>query len=168
MISFFFPNLFINRSLACNGCNVKASGTLPPALSTLTRLTSLNLQYNDFSGLLPEIWAGSGQFLALQFLYLGNNSLSGQVPWRGTAFPQLQLLRLDGNRLSGPWPDDLTLPALSVLRAYDNQFSGTLSAQLLDHMPRIQILSFQYNQLTGELPREWVNSTEAMEKMQEL
>ncbi|KAL4529628.1 hypothetical protein Ndes2437B_g08800 [Nannochloris sp. 'desiccata'] len=157
----------VTVTLACNGCSTKASGNLPPALSTLVHLTSLDLQYNEFSGSLPEIWAGSGQFPALQSLYLGNNSLSGQVPWQGTAFPKLQLLRLDGNRFSGPWPDELTLPALSVLRAYNNQFSGSLSTRLLNNMPRMQILSFQYNQLTGELPREWVNSTDAV-VMQEL
>lgn len=160
--------MLIERSLACDGCNVKASGTLPPALSTLDHLTSLDLQDNDFSGSLPEIWAGSGQFPVLQSLVLSNNNLSGQVTWRGTAFSNLQLLRLDRNRLSGPWPDDLTLPALSVLRIYDNQFSGTLSAELLESIPRIQILAFQFNQLTGELPREWADSTDVMQNIQEL
>jgi Leucine-rich repeat (LRR) protein len=154
--------------LACDNCNVKASGSLAPALSSLTLLTSLDLQYNEFNGPLPVEWGNPGQFPALQSLYLGNNSLSGEVPWRGTAFPQLQLLRLDGNRLSGPWPESLTLPSLSVLRTYNNDFSGTLSPRLLDTMPRLQILSFQFNKLTGDLPRAWVNSTGAMADLREL
>ena len=165
---FFHYFLFLSSSLACDNCKVRASGTLPPALSTLSLLTSLDLQYNEFTGVLPVEWANPGQFPSLQSLYLGNNSLSGAVPWKGNAFPRLQLLRLDGNRLTGSWPDSLVLSSLSVLRAFSNQLSGALSPRLLDNMPLLQILALQFNQLSGELPRGWVNSKQAMANIQEL
>ena len=158
-----------SRRLSCDGCRVKATGSLPPALSSIDTMTALDLRNNDFNGNLPVEWAGAGQFESLQNLFLFNNSLSGSIPWNNVkAFPSLQLIRLDNNKFTGPWPSNLTLRSLTVLRGFSNAFTGELSPTLLDNMPAIQIISLQNNNITGRLPREWANSTKTKTSLQEL
>jgi hypothetical protein len=154
-------------SLACNDCPLKASGVLPPNLGGMDSLILLDLTGNAFEGQLPVEWAAPGQFSALNNLFLGENELSGPIPWQGTAFPSLQLLRIDQNNLEGSLPSDLVLPSLLVLRAFNNSFSDALPPNLLVTFPSINILGLQFNRLSGPLPPEWSRDDMGQE-MQEL
>jgi hypothetical protein len=55
-------------TLQCDGCPVRAQGTLPPELAQLTAATTLNLQGNAFAGSLPPGWGSSSALQALQNL----------------------------------------------------------------------------------------------------
>jgi hypothetical protein len=95
-------------------------------------------------------------------MILNNNSLEGPFPWGGGGFPQLQLMRVDGNRLSGALPANLSLPALLVLRAFANSLTGRLDEAAFAGMPRLQILALQGNKLAGPLPPRLVPSLQEM------
>lgn len=150
------------RVLQCNDCPLKAQGTLPDTLGGLDALTSLDLQNNSFTSSLPASWAAPDQFPAVLTMYLNSNNLSGPVPWVGSAFLNLQLLRLDDNQLSGTldFLNNLTMQSLLVFRAFQNNFTGALSPTMLTGSPQLQILALQQNQLSGGLPPEWGLSTQ--------
>lgn len=55
-------------TLQCDGCPVRAQGTLPPELAQLSAATTLNLQGNAFGGGLPQEWGNSSVLQDLQNL----------------------------------------------------------------------------------------------------
>lgn len=64
-----------------------------------------------------HVLAGHVQMCACLCRNLSSNRMTRTIPveWAGLdTFPQLQLLALSGNQLSGLLPDDLHLPALRV------------------------------------------------------
>lgn len=179
-------------------CSVKAIGKLPPGLGSMDSLSSLDLQNNSFYSTLPPQWANPGQFPSLQNLLLNSNNLTGSIPWTtptttttppinndnattnsitasstmnaaiAAPFPQLQLLRLDDNNLSGPLPVDLFLPSLLIFRGFNNHFSGELNSTWLEGSPKMQIVALQQNDLSGELPETWGMKAHSMHGLQEL
>ncbi|KAF7828176.1 putative inactive receptor kinase [Senna tora] len=99
------------------------SGRFPSDFSNLKNLSLLFLQFNNFSGSLPDfsVWKNltvvnlsnnrfNGSILASSFsnltllagLNLANNSLSGEIP--DLHLPRLQLLNLSNNYLNGSVP----------------------------------------------------------------
>jgi hypothetical protein len=50
------------------------TGTIPPAIGDLPRLTNLELQHNDFHGTLPQQMSNLG---SLRFIQLAGNQFSG-------------------------------------------------------------------------------------------
>ena len=103
------------------------SGELPAALfsSPSSRLRSLRLGSNAFTGPLPDIWAASS---ALRVLELSGNALSGELPsnWSGAEY--LSVLSLADNELEGSLPATLAASrALVVLDVSGNRLSGRLA-----------------------------------------
>ncbi|CAI5968931.1 unnamed protein product [Closterium sp. NIES-65] len=92
--------------------NVALNGTLPPAISQLTSLVSLNLSGNALTGPIP---AAITSLPHLASLDLSHNQLDGSIPAGIATMPSLHLLYLNDNALAGvpqglvPAPSGLTL-----------------------------------------------------------
>lgn len=103
VITGYFPSDFINLKSLCylylqfNNF----SGTLPD-FSVWKNLTIINLSNNGFNGTIPRSLSNLTQ---LEALYLANNSLSGKIP--DLNLPNLQQLNLANNNLSGSIPQSL-------------------------------------------------------------
>ncbi|KAL9439543.1 hypothetical protein AB3S75_025075 [Citrus x aurantiifolia] len=103
VITGYFPSDFINLKSLCylylqfNNF----SGTLPD-FSVWKNLTVINLSNNGFNGTIPRSLSNLTQ---LEALYLANNSLSGKIP--DLNLPNLQQLNLANNNLSGSIPQSL-------------------------------------------------------------
>lgn len=61
---------------------MKAQGTLPPELATITTLQTLNMQQNQYSGGLPPEYGSPGAFPSLLSLVLQQNQLTGECESR--------------------------------------------------------------------------------------
>ncbi|KAH7521242.1 hypothetical protein FEM48_Zijuj07G0012300 [Ziziphus jujuba var. spinosa] len=100
------------------------SGILPVSLSSLNNIRTLRLSNNSFSGMIPLLQNCTG----LQFLDLGNNKLSGNIPtWIGQSLENLQVIRLRSNKLNGSMPSNLcSLSNLKILDLSLNHISGEI------------------------------------------
>ncbi|KAK7247215.1 hypothetical protein RIF29_42092 [Crotalaria pallida] len=79
----------------------RLSGEIPKELANITSLTYLNLEANQFSGLVPS---QLGSLFNLQTLILSSNNLTGNIP---ESFAQLQNLidfRINDNSFNGKIP----------------------------------------------------------------
>ena len=112
--------------LALAGNNL--SGTVPASLSTLTKLTLLDLSYNGLSGAIPPGLRGLSQLTTLD---LSANGLSGAIPPGLGDLGELNELYLHDNALSGAIPPELgNLSSLDALYLHDNALSGAIPPEL--------------------------------------
>ncbi|KAB8085284.1 hypothetical protein EE612_008078, partial [Oryza sativa] len=122
------------------------SGELPPGLSLLASLRSIDLSYNAFSGPLP----GDVPLLAsLRYLDLTGNAFSGPLP---ATFPAtVRFLMLSGNQFSGPLPQGLSKSSFLLhLNLSGNQLSGSPDfAGALWPLSRLRALDLSRNQFSG-------------------
>ncbi|KAL3685576.1 hypothetical protein R1sor_003598 [Riccia sorocarpa] len=84
-------------ALKLSGFNL--SGKIPAEVATLTGLTELALDRNNFTGRIPDLSALS----KLKYLRLQNNSFSGPIPEFLSTLP-LSVLTLDNNLFEGRLP----------------------------------------------------------------
>ena len=136
--------------------NMGLTGSIPPQLGNIPRLTTLILSQNQLSG---EIPSELGRLAQLQYLYLRDNQLTGSIPaeWGTTGYTLPALLRivLYNNQLSGSIPTALgSLAKLQWLYLDNNQLSGNIPAAL-GKLAKLQRLYLNNNQLTGRIPAEW-------------
>ncbi|XP_044484382.1 probable inactive receptor kinase At4g23740 [Mangifera indica] len=101
------------------------SGYFPSDFVYLRSLCYLYLQFNNFSGPLPDfsVWKN------LTIVNLSNNGFNGTIPHSLSNLTQLQALYLANNSLSGEIPD-LKLPSLKQLNLSNNNLSGSIPASL--------------------------------------
>ncbi|KAL5721382.1 hypothetical protein ACHQM5_005034 [Ranunculus cassubicifolius] len=93
-------------------------GILPHGIGTLSRLTHLDLSWNNFSGPLP---------LKLTYIDLSYNSFSDKLPPSLINCVQLLSLQLQSNFFSGSIPSGYGyLKDLTQLVLADNQLSGVI------------------------------------------
>ncbi|XP_009127925.1 tyrosine-sulfated glycopeptide receptor 1 [Brassica rapa] len=133
------------------------SGTLPPSVLNLRRLSQLNLSYNRLSGPLPQ-----GFFSALDqltVLDLSYNSFNGKSPFEQSStnesnqnFP-IQTVDLSSNLFQG---DILTgsvflqgAVRLTSFNVSNNSFTGPLPSFICTSSPRLTKLDLSYNKFTG-------------------
>uniref|UniRef100_A0A6N2K7A5 non-specific serine/threonine protein kinase n=1 Tax=Salix viminalis TaxID=40686 RepID=A0A6N2K7A5_SALVM len=104
--------------------NNNFTGMIPPEIGHLQNLKELALACNRFHGVIPsEI----GNIKRLEALALHLNYLSGPVPPSFGNLSELTILFLQQNELSGPFPHSLlSCEKLNDLRLFDNQLSGTV------------------------------------------
>ena len=57
---------------------ISIAGALPPEWTGMMQLTVLGLARNNISGTLPEEWGQLGAFPELNLLFLLNNELTGE------------------------------------------------------------------------------------------
>ncbi|KAB2631587.1 LRR receptor-like serine/threonine-protein kinase GSO2 [Pyrus ussuriensis x Pyrus communis] len=119
-------------------------------LKISSQLTRLYLPYNHFHGNFPSHL----KFPNLAIIDLSHNQLEGPLPlW---CFPNVDYLYLEGNLFSGPISSniDQMMPKLEELLLDENHLNGTIPPSICK-MQKLQILSLRSNQFSGELPHAW-------------
>ncbi|XP_027361851.1 probable inactive receptor kinase At4g23740 [Abrus precatorius] len=101
------------------------TGHFPSDFSNLKNLSFLYLQFNNFTGPLPEfsVWRN------LSVLNLSNNRFSGSIPLSISNLTLLVALNLSNNSLSGEIPD-IKLPQLQQLNLANNNLHGAVPLSL--------------------------------------
>ncbi|XP_057841056.2 putative leucine-rich repeat receptor-like serine/threonine-protein kinase At2g24130 isoform X2 [Cryptomeria japonica] len=127
-------------------------GHISPFLGNLSYLKSLNVSYNNFHGVIPEI----GHKLSnLQELRLAGNQLSGRIPTSLGNCSKLILLDLSLNSLTGTVPLQLgKLSSLQRLLLSDNLLTSSRNLPFLRALANCSALQTLYlgnNSLVGEL-----------------
>ena len=90
--------------------DMKIAGSLPPSISKLSKLQSLNIHGNDFFGVLPT---SIGEMTNLEELVFSKNKFDGFIPTSIGLLKELHYLDLSDNKLSGIIPSELCqLPKL--------------------------------------------------------
>jgi Leucine-rich repeat (LRR) protein len=143
MLGTFFPNL-LELSIRGNGI----TGKLPQSLVELKKLVVLDVSYNLFHDIIPELPS------SLTHLVVEKNNLVGLFPHLPVSGRNLVTLQMGANHFDGPLPS--WLPALSELRRLElwgNQFSGTIPANI-GQLSKLETLFLSANNLTGKLPPE--------------
>ncbi|KAL4434012.1 hypothetical protein ABPG75_000453 [Micractinium tetrahymenae] len=172
-----FPRLEVMGPAANNW-----TGTLPaqwgganafPKLQQLTITCHQELPYERrFSGTIPSsssLWRlpmpppAFGAFPSLIGIDLSYGALTGTLPasWGSSSLPNLALLSLKDNKMSGPLPDAYGAPGafkiLKSLALQNNSLTGPLpdSWAQAGSFPRLQNLTLDINTLTGGIPASW-------------
>ncbi|KAJ1257187.1 hypothetical protein BS78_K197700 [Paspalum vaginatum] len=129
------------------------SGAIPCTIGNLTRLEILDLGTNNISGQIPT---GLLQNLrSLTNISLdGNQYLSGDIPLHlFNSTLALRFINLANNSLSGPIPPGVgSLPMLEYLILQYNYLSGAVPLYMYN-MSRLQVIAFESNNLTGPIPK---------------
>ncbi|KAI3913545.1 hypothetical protein MKX01_022126, partial [Papaver californicum] len=136
--------------------NTGLTGSLPPSIGNLKKLTNLILVGCGFSGPIPsEI----GYLPRLVFLSLNSNSFNGKIPPTIGSLSSLYWLDLADNKLDGSIPvSSGNTPGLDMLTHTKhfhfgkNQLTGTIPAQLFSSNMNLIHVLFEDNQLTGSIP----------------
>jgi len=141
--------------------SVNASALVPEVERNfyLPYLYLLDLGYNNLNGSIPEqLWSCP----SLRFVYLSNNTFSGELPsdeyFKGstnTPSPYLEDIWIDNNSVSGSIPFWLfLLTNLKTFIAERNSFGGALPE--IDSLGAVsatlQVLDLSFNNITGSLP----------------
>lgn len=141
-----FPNLEVLRV-----ANNQFRGPLPADLTSLTRLTELDLDNNHFSGQIPA-WMGG--FSGLTVLRLGGNDFDGPIPPGLGSLSKLSILGLGNNRLSGRIPVQIgDLKSLTRMSVFGNDLEGPLPSSL-GKLSKLTKLSVGSNKLSGDVPAD--------------
>lgn len=111
-------------------------------LSPEGRVVALTMQSNNMSGSIPVL-----NLPELKMLSLGFNQLSGTLPSFATC-PKLHVLYLASNKLSGTIPSFAELSNLEELNLSVNQFTGSVPDF---KTPNLRSLNLSANALTGTL-----------------
>ncbi|MQL96090.1 hypothetical protein Taro_028761, partial [Colocasia esculenta] len=130
------------------------NGTFPKELGGLAKLESLSLGGNPFKPMaLP---ADFGNLGSLQFLWVGEANLVGEIPESLGNLAQLQRLDLSMNNLKGGIPGRIwQLQQLRVLYLYDNHLSGRIAAAGTFSATNLTMIDLSMNQLSGPIPEEF-------------
>ena len=160
-----------NRVVAIQLGNLGLNGSIPSALSNLTELTKILLDYNQLTGSIPS---QLGNLAKLKSLILSANQLSGSIPATLGNLSNLEELEASGNAFNSPLPAELaqlsslenlqfmdakvtgTIPDLSVMTSLEyvdlteNQMTGTISS--LANLTGLKRLHLGANQLSGTVP----------------
>ncbi|CAI5974407.1 unnamed protein product [Closterium sp. NIES-65] len=138
--------------------SASARGSLSEALGQLTHLTSLRISGHALSGGLPPSLSRLSHLVTLDLS--SNRHLSGSIPPALFALPSLRELSLRGNNLTGAALPSTTsaaaalaMASLESLDVGGNALSGSIAARvsLLAGLTR---LALDHNRLDGSLPRE--------------
>ncbi|KAA0067565.1 phytosulfokine receptor 1-like [Cucumis melo var. makuwa] len=142
--------------------NCRLTGSMPPWLSSSTKLQFLDLSGNSLSGEIPSSIA---DLQYLSYLDLSRNSFSGSIPRSFTQFHSLV-------NLSNPLKGEIFDGCLFYLNSSSNSFSGRQYEQLLvslqfnlsynelsgiiwpefGNLKHIHVLDLSNNKLTGQIP----------------
>ena len=126
------------------------SGSIPPELGKLSKLTYLRIPSNQLSGPIPS---ELGKLSSLTYLSLSRNQLSGPIPSELGKLSSLTILALSRNQLLEPIPSELgRLTNLEHLSFFGNQLSGEVPLEL-GNLTSLKSLALHDNQLTGSLPQ---------------
>ncbi|XP_058754541.1 probable leucine-rich repeat receptor-like serine/threonine-protein kinase At3g14840 isoform X2 [Vicia villosa] len=132
-------------------------GTLPPELTGLHYLQTIDLSRNYLNGTIPKEW---GSMMNIRKIALPENRLSGSIPAEIANISTLQILELWNNQLSGNLPPELgSLTQILTLRISSNNFIGELPGTLTK-LTTLRDFRIEDNQFSGKIPdyiQNWIN-----------
>ncbi|KAD0747960.1 hypothetical protein E3N88_43768 [Mikania micrantha] len=124
-------------------------GVIPEAITNLLRLRVLNISYNSVEGTIPS---NLSRCIELRVVDLMQNELSGSIPEDLTRLVNLQTLNLAGNHLSGSIPPSIgNLSSLFTLRLGTNMLSAPIPSAL-SRLINLKHLDLTINNLSGTVP----------------
>ena len=137
-----------SRAIAIRLPGVGFHGTIPPdTISRLSALQTLSLRSNVITGQFPSDFANLKN---LTLLYLQFNNFSGPLP-DFSAWKNLTIVNLSNNHFNGSIPVSLSnLTELAGLNLANNLLSGEIPDLQL---PRLQLLNLSNNNLQGSVPK---------------
>lgn len=134
----------------------KLAGSIPRSLFTSETLTYLNMSKNHLTGTIPIDNSHTSELLNLpsypqmELLDLSDNSLTGILPSDVGDLGRLKLLDLARNQMSGQLPNELDkLNALEYLDLSNNNFKGKIPDKLSQNL---HVFNVSYNDLQGTVP----------------
>ncbi|GLU08670.1 hypothetical protein SLE2022_255690 [Rubroshorea leprosula] len=137
--------------------NNQISGSLSQPLcyemnETMVDLEFLNLGENSLSGDIPDCWM---KWQYLQVIILASNRLTGRIPNSMGTLYHLRSLHLQKNSLSGEITPSLrNCRRICTLDFEDNELDGNIPAWLGHNLPNVRILILGSNKLRGPIPNE--------------
>ncbi|XP_058009276.1 probable LRR receptor-like serine/threonine-protein kinase At3g47570 [Hevea brasiliensis] len=138
------------------GSNYQIQGTLPPDLGiSLPNLYFFSISRNQFTGTIPNSISNSSK---LEVLQLDENQFTGKVPSLEKTH-RLRWITVFTNNLGSGEADDLiflsSLANTTTLEAVQigvNNFGGKLPEQISNFSRKLWHLSFDQNQIVGNIP----------------
>lgn len=101
-------------------------GSIPAEVSLLTALKFFIADNNRIGGTLKAF----ENMTSLNTIALDNNRLTGTIPSDILAInPEMGVMNLGGNSLSGPLPSSIDAPMLSHLNLWENSLTGSISGR---------------------------------------
>ncbi|KAG8063131.1 hypothetical protein GUJ93_ZPchr0003g17197 [Zizania palustris] len=144
-------------SLDLNSCNL--TGGIPAEIGLLGQLSELHLAMNQLTGLIP---ASLGNLSAVLHLDLSANQLDGSVPATVGDINSLEAFIIWGNQLQGDLEFLSTLSnctRLSILQIGENNFTGELTAHVVNLPRTLRVFVGDGNKVSGGLPPAISNIT---------
>ncbi|XP_040943961.1 receptor-like protein 7 [Gossypium hirsutum] len=140
-----------------NASHNNLSGTIPNCLGKMNDLYLLDLQGNNFSGMLPKFSKAN----QLSILKVSENRLEGKLPRSLVECTLLEVLDVGNNMMNHTFPFWLQkLPYLTVLILRENRFYGQIKH--FKHkfvFPNLDVLDIASNQFSGELSINFLQAT---------
>ncbi|XP_059275505.1 probable LRR receptor-like serine/threonine-protein kinase At3g47570 [Lycium ferocissimum] len=125
-------------------------GIVPLSIFNISSLKIIDLNLNDLTGTLPNDMCSN--LPMLQYLFMDNNGLVGELPSGLDTCTQLLALSLSYNRFTGNLPRDMwNMSKLQDMFLGWNELTGTIPSEI-QNLPAIQSLSLRQNDLVGTLP----------------
>lgn len=109
-----------------------------PDLKRLSRLRSVYLSYNHFSGAIPDDCFSGMRFL--KKVLLSNNEFDGNIPSSLVGLPKLVVLKLDGNKFYGRIPS-FGQQSLKRINVSNNELEGSIP----DSLSKMDLSAFSGN-----------------------
>ncbi|WVY91786.1 hypothetical protein V8G54_037300 [Vigna mungo] len=128
--------------------------TIPVWCLSLPSLLKLDLSYNQFTGLLSVMVSQS-----IEFLYLCNNKLRGNIPQSIFTLVNLRQLCLSSNNFSHFYNVNYNFPRLEKL--YLSSLGLTEFPKLARKVPMLRDLDLSNNKLNGIVP-EWLHEMDSL------
>ncbi|KAG7959932.1 hypothetical protein I3843_10G094000 [Carya illinoinensis] len=127
------------------------TGRLPPEIGNLTMLTRLYLSRNKFEGAIPS---QIGNLQKLERFNIEINYFSGPIPYEIFNISTLQNISMVLNNLSGHLPSNmgLFLPNLRLLALNRNELSGTIPNSIVN-ASQLLFLDLSHNSFSGSIPK---------------
>ena len=138
-----YKNLFLYKN--------NLMGTVPNEVYTyLTNLQSLDLSWN--SGLGGTISPDIGRLTNLEFLWLGYNAFTGELPLELADLSSLQIIHIVSTQVTGPIPSEIgRLTDLVFLSLTRSLLSSSVPDEL-SQLVYLMNLDLARSQLTGTIP----------------
>lgn len=119
-----FELFTLPKVVEIRGQHNKMRGTIPPEIENLTNLRIVQLDNNEISGHLTDVFY---QNINLVEIHVQKNKLTGQIPKTFGALTNLKLLLLDTNAFTGSIPEELgRMTELREFRVFDTQLTGLM------------------------------------------
>lgn len=135
----------------------RMTGTIPSNIAHANQLTYLNVDANQFSGILTDMSFPP----LLKYINLNNNTFYGPNPLSSmcnSSMGGLQEIYLGYNKLTGSIPDCVDqLSSLSLLNVEYNRMQGTVPLSMRN-LKLLETVILSNNQFRGSLEEAW-NST---------